>query len=399
MDPPSSVSARARAEVIDRIDLARLAEQIQSRTRDEVPFYTEIVDRTRLTEVAAHCRTHAETVVKSLREGRVPSSSELAFVRELAGQRARQLNPLPALLHAYRIGYRVTWEAVVDAAAHASAERELVVELAELALRYFEAISSEAVAAFSSERERAMVATSSAHLELVERLLLGVPSTDEEVATRIAAFGLSSHRGAQVVVVELVDDSVDRLPAFASLLSRALTNQQGVGLAAPRHGRVVGIVESDGSDRRDTIASALRVAARAAELDIRAGIGLPCEHLAAVPRSHEEAARALMHTDRNRPIRVLSDVSLLDELLGAADAITRRRRPPWIAALRSEQELLDTLASFVAHDCHYSRTADALGVHTNTVRHRLQRIATITGHDVQGFAGLVEVVIAVRLFV
>lgn len=398
MDPPSSISARARADVVARIDIERLAERIQSRTRDEVSFYTEIVDRTRLTEVAAHCRTHAETVVKSLREGRVPSSSELAFVRELAGQRARQLNPLPALLHAYRIGYRVTWESVVEAAAEAGTEREPMVELAELALRYFEAISSEAVAAFSSERERAMVATSGAHLELIERLLLGVPSTDEEVATRIAAFGLSSHRGAQVVVVALVDDAVERLPAFASLLSRALTNQQGVGLAAARHGRVVGIVESDGSDRRETIASALRVAARAAELEIRAGIGLPCEHLAAVPRSHEEAARALLHTDRNRPIRVLSDVSLLDELLGAADAITRRRRPAWIAALRNEQELLDTLAAFVAHDCHYSRTADVLGVHTNTVRHRLQRIASITGHDVQGFTGLVEVVIAVRLF-
>lgn len=391
--PPS----HRRAELVATIDPRMLADRIQRETAEEVAFYAEIDDAQRLLGMGHHCRAHANAVLTAMREGRVPSPAELDFVHELASRRARELNPLSALLHAYRVGYRATWESVVEAVARTDADRELLVELSQLALGYFEAISSEATLAFNAERERAAATTSTAHAELVERLLTGAPTVDDD-ATRLAAFGLSAHRGAQVVLVALVGAPDERLPGLAVLLSRALTSERGVGLVASRHGRVVAIVESDGGDRREAIASAVRVAARAAELRVHAGIGMPCNELAGVPRSHEEAARALLHTDPERPIRALMDVPLFDELLRAADSITRRRRPPWVTVLRRETELLDTLSAFVAHDCHHGRTADALGVHTNTVRHRLQRIATISGHDLSGFAGLAEVVIAVRLF-
>ena len=48
----------------------------------------------------------------------------------------------------------------------------------------------------------------------------------------------------------------------------------------------------------------------------------------------------------------------------------------------------------------YLRTheiAEAVGVHVNTVRYRLQRLGTLSGHDLADFGALVEVVTALRL--
>ncbi|MFB6840328.1 PucR family transcriptional regulator [Streptomyces sp. NPDC056361] len=43
--------------------------------------------------------------------------------------------------------------------------------------------------------------------------------------------------------------------------------------------------------------------------------------------------------------------------------------------------LLDTLEVFLAHDCSWARTAEALHVHVNTVHYRVQRIEALTGRD------------------
>ncbi|MFB7276223.1 PucR family transcriptional regulator [Streptomyces hydrogenans] len=43
--------------------------------------------------------------------------------------------------------------------------------------------------------------------------------------------------------------------------------------------------------------------------------------------------------------------------------------------------LLETLEVFLAHDCSWTRTAEALHVHINTVHYRVERIETLTGRD------------------
>ncbi|WP_306329627.1 PucR family transcriptional regulator [Streptomyces venezuelae] len=43
--------------------------------------------------------------------------------------------------------------------------------------------------------------------------------------------------------------------------------------------------------------------------------------------------------------------------------------------------LLDTLEVFLAHDCSWTRTAEALHVHVNTVHYRVDRIQALTGRD------------------
>ncbi|MGW3402435.1 PucR family transcriptional regulator, partial [Streptomyces zhihengii] len=43
--------------------------------------------------------------------------------------------------------------------------------------------------------------------------------------------------------------------------------------------------------------------------------------------------------------------------------------------------LLETLETFLAHDCSWARTAEALHVHVNTVHYRVERIEALTGRD------------------
>ncbi|MFG3188094.1 PucR family transcriptional regulator [Streptomyces omiyaensis] len=43
--------------------------------------------------------------------------------------------------------------------------------------------------------------------------------------------------------------------------------------------------------------------------------------------------------------------------------------------------LRETLEVFLAHDCSWTRTAEALHVHVNTVHYRVERIETLTGRD------------------
>ncbi|MBY8818932.1 PucR family transcriptional regulator [Streptomyces cinereoruber] len=43
--------------------------------------------------------------------------------------------------------------------------------------------------------------------------------------------------------------------------------------------------------------------------------------------------------------------------------------------------LLETLEVFLAHDCSWTRTAEALHIHVNTVHYRVERIEVLTGRD------------------
>ncbi|GHG12071.1 PucR family transcriptional regulator [Streptomyces zaomyceticus] len=51
------------------------------------------------------------------------------------------------------------------------------------------------------------------------------------------------------------------------------------------------------------------------------------------------------------------------------------------AGQRSGAMLLETLEVFLAHDCSWTRTAETLHIHINTVHYRVGRIETLTGRD------------------
>jgi DNA-binding PucR family transcriptional regulator len=55
-----------------------------------------------------------------------------------------------------------------------------------------------------------------------------------------------------------------------------------------------------------------------------------------------------------------------------------------------------TLELFLGSGCQWQATADALHVHVNTLRHRLQRVERLTGRDLSSMEDRVDFFIALR---
>jgi DNA-binding PucR family transcriptional regulator len=53
---------------------------------------------------------------------------------------------------------------------------------------------------------------------------------------------------------------------------------------------------------------------------------------------------------------------------------------------------VETIRAFSTADLNVAKAAEQLHVHPNTVRYRLQQIATKTGYDPRTFAGLVDLI-------
>ncbi len=47
----------------------------------------------------------------------------------------------------------------------------------------------------------------------------------------------------------------------------------------------------------------------------------------------------------------------------------------------AHRTLLETVEVFLAHNCSWARTAEALHVHVNTVHYRIERVQRLTGRD------------------
>jgi sugar diacid utilization regulator len=63
---------------------------------------------------------------------------------------------------------------------------------------------------------------------------------------------------------------------------------------------------------------------------------------------------------------------------------------------RTRSELVATLAEFLDRSCSWVRTAEALHLHVNTVRYRIERVEELTGRDLSRFADRVDVFLALR---
>jgi sugar diacid utilization regulator len=130
---------------------------------------------------------------------------------------------------------------------------------------------------------------------------------------------------------------------------------------------------------------------------VRIGLAGPGVGAESVARSYRDALLALSYATLERPVVALGELGALESALAAADPPTRRliaAHGADFAALPEETRAVisETVRAFAAADLSISAAADKLGLHPNTLRYRLERIAAQTGHDPRSFAGLVELV-------
>jgi hypothetical protein len=328
-----------------------------------------------LADVRRSCDENLRSVLRDL-SGRRPSRTDAA--RETARRRAEQGVPLASLLHAYRLGMRVVWEAMNDEAPISQAGNpETLMGIVTTLWELYDAYASTAATAYDEalvdlarrdERQRTLV---------LDDLLEGRDPGGELRGFVARTLELPEH-GPYVAV------AADVPARGGEGLARADQVLRGHGVRSAwrlRADEQVGIV----APTRDVPAEAVRALLAPAAVS-RAGISPPYADLGGTAR-----AVALAGIARRTVPPGTATVATLDEhplgalVAGAPEMAVRLARIVLGGVLDLEETeralLLETLAVWVDAGGSASEAGRRLFCHRNTVRNRLARLEELSGRS------------------
>lgn len=251
--------------------------------------------------------------------------------------------------------------------------------------------------------------TGSAHVGRLARVLIEAPEAD--VPVPIAVFGA----GVGASVAEPADDGVqDGDPwagtAFAVALSAdPLPAVNGQAAAAAGPAVSPGQSRGDGSPPSE-IATALRARLAALSPGLgrdRVAVGLSDRFTQAADLAGAiEEARLAMRLAMRRPGRL--ELTAHDELAShlvllahVPDELRRGYRDRLLGPLlsydaRHHSHLEETLERFLACSASWSRCAQEMHIHVNTLRYRIEKINRLTGRDLARLEHQVDFYLALR---
>lgn len=360
----------------------------------EIPFYQRLPQEQLHVDIAQVCRDNLTSFFRCCREGRLPASGELAAARAGAARRAEEGVPLDALVLAYTIGNRVTWQALAE---QVPPEREHEVRaFTPYVFRYLHAMLEEVTRTYVEERRAIEHDEGSAAHDLVQRLLDGAPA--QPLAQRlgvtladaylVVALHLEDHDDERVAGVDSrvaarrkvrrVQTAVTRLPGQAASL--AVVQPEGGIVLLPGIGpRLPGRAESQRTVQ--TLADAAGASATA--------VTVPAETLVALPEAAAQAQELLrLARTLGRPAGVYTLDDLVLEHQLALDGPSRRRLAAMLHPLVRHPDLLPTARAWLRNERARRETAEELHVHPNTLDKRLERLSALTGIEVGTTRGI-----------
>jgi PucR-like helix-turn-helix protein/diguanylate cyclase with GGDEF domain len=377
---------------------AEIGEAIADRVFEDIPGYASAAPEL-VADLRAGATATAEVLARAFAEGATLRREDLAFLREVAARRVHQGISLEEFIHAYRVALLTIWDACADEASRLRTSRAAGFGLARSAIEAIDVITSQAAEAYLREENRLRTQSGRAARDLVERLIDGQPIAPGR--RHPAAPGLEP-TGQLLTVVGRVEQTTLAVGDALQLARDTLEESMSLGTVRPlatiRHGELVLI--SAGTSPRAKIASLNAARQRTIDehhVDVRYGIGVPSQGFAGVQQAYREAALSLSYTSATRPIVSLDDLSSIECAVIGATATTKAVIASKGNGLRalSDDDLaaaVQTIRAFSNADLNVAKAAEQLHVHPNTVRYRLQQIATKTGHDPRTFTGLVDLV-------
>jgi DNA-binding PucR family transcriptional regulator len=333
-----------------------------------------------------------------------PAGTELGFVRELGERRAQDIFPLEALMLGLRVGQQVLWNAMVAEAGPGAEGHAAAVAPTACPIDYTEAVSCELERSYA-ERQQLLARTGElAQREFFEATLSGRLFAHDDAAGRAATAGFVLDADYVVAAVALRAELADR--TGLDLLRAALERRAWADGRPPFVVRGEHVIVVVATRRVSQVTEMVRCAAstigRGGTDQVVAGVGGPCRGLSEVPRGCEWALLALRHAHGVGGVVVLDDVGVFDYLLSSADPTARRLSGRRADALLAEDErqggmLTQTFAAYIDCDLNVVRTAKVLGLHANTIRHRLAKIEGLTGLDTRRVPDVIELAASVGL--
>lgn len=383
---PEARSLAARCE--PRVN--ELARRMAREAFEELPGYAELPDDVKDLEIAATARYGVRLFLRHVGDPDTQQPGRHRLFRERAAQRAEEGMPLHLLLRTHALGSYVLWRALREAAE--PGDEAALVELVDLLLRAQPGVVGSVAETYLDERSALEAEQHAQRRSLVRGLLDGMVPPGHVLLDQLRLTG-PAH------VLALATDAAPsegpvavrrRLRRLQSVLDRTfgatvLTLLDGDG------GRVV--VPEDCPPPADLPAHLSRAS------------GLPVR-VAAVradgPELIPEAARTATEVLRiARACGLPPGLHRLDDVLLEYHLSRRNESSHLIAALldpvAERPELLETLRTHLTHQQDRRATADALGLHPNTVDNRLAKIAEWTGIELSSPRGTALAIAALLL--
>ncbi|MFE4534562.1 PucR family transcriptional regulator [Streptomyces scopuliridis] len=235
--------------------------------------------------------------------------------------------------------------------------------------------------------------------ELVDDLITG--TDDESAFARAAAVGHDLHGAQHLVAVGWTGLTAD--DAFVQAVAGAAAGLGLRSLVARRSGRAVLVVQGRPKGEELYLAVSQELGSRAGAI----GIGSRCDSPAEIPRSYQEALRALEVRQRSRaPHGATSFDDLgLYRIIGTGDDYREIEGyvREWLGPLLDYDaahrgDLVRTLSQYFEAGGNYDGAASALGIHRSTLRYRLQRLREIGGHDLGDVETRLNLHVATRVW-
>lgn len=224
--------------------------------------------------------------------------------------------------------------------------------------------------------------------ETVVRLRQAGMDPEQPLAVVVAGFGDAAWREEERAVL---DDATAHL---------------GTSLVAhDADGRTVALVPAADPQFAQRLRTALqRLSPGMTRTPLTVGVSEPAP-LSALSGMWEEARHAqLLATRRTEPVSVVTGAEVTSHVLLLATVPDDVRRTFAVRVLGPVRDyddthgagLQETLTAFLDCSCSWSRTAEAMHLHVNTVRYRIQRVEELTGRDLSRLEDRVDVFLALK---
>lgn len=379
-------ASQSRSELaLNAAQVEAFAGRVNAEVRRDVAAYGAIRDPEVARDFAEVNRLNVLVFFRSLAQDRMPTAAELEGFQSAARRRLHQSVPLEAIFHSYRVGVRVMWQCLLEVAPQQDHGR-----LAALALEYADRVSTAAAQAYVEERQRAVQSRQDAARLLLTRVINGEALDEPALLAEAGQLGLDF---ASPNVVLLGTGAQGRLrPSTRSDLALAQV-QNRLQAAIPGSLAIllsvglVAVVPAESAAAGETEVRRALEETRRAEPTHRllVGVGSPATGPGGLAASYREAVRAhalgaILHPDallhRYGELRFFDlfkegpqTDAFVEEVLGPILALKGERR----------QRLAETLDALFSAALNRKLAARRLGVHQNTLSHRIRRIEELVG--------------------
>jgi hypothetical protein len=371
----------------------------------ELDAITEEIMATIASEVPEYARPFEGSFGRGVRTGVTEALRQfLALVRSPSGARGpgrevyvalgrgelRQGRTLDSLQSAYRVGARVAWRRIAEAARRAELAPETISLLAESIFAYIEEISADSVEGYAEARSRVEDERRRRRRELVALLLRDPPAEEADLRAAAAGAGWRLPRTAAALAApeEALDRLASRLPAD-TLTARI----EGVGCAVVPDpagpGRAAEIERAMDSGRSGAVGAALGPAGPLRELP--GSWSLARATLRAIDAGAIDADDRLVRTDDALGGLLLFENRALVERIAARRLAPLRELTP-----KARRRMEETALVYLQQRGNAAAMARALGVHPQTARYRLARLRELLGEALDDPDARFEIELALR---